>query len=511
MNLKLKICGVMIGFIAAIIAAPSVLGHAMLVKSDPAAKSKLKEPPSHIQLWFSEDLEGQFSSIVVTDQNGKRVDKNDTSLPEPKRLQVDLEDLTAGTYTVSWKALSTDQHTMKGTFTFTVVSSPSPTQTSTPAGAVVSPKPTASQTPSSTSSPETEAGEVSGSTWGQSFVRWLHYLGMMVLFGGFGLYVTVISPLLRKTSVSGTTGVSEITEFSENRIAFWSWLSLILIFVTSVVGLLQQAASVFDKSISEATSPALLKQVITQTGYGGAWSLELAACAGLLVILLLLGRANRSHRKRGSALWLVGLAIGAILLLGPSWTGHAAAAAGDFRLAVLTDWLHIVAGGFWVGGVFHLALTAIPAAKRFDPRQRAGVVASLIGRFTRVAIPSVAVLVLAGLYNTWVHVPSFQSLWASSYGKTLLLKLVLVAVMLVLGALNNFHFGKKVSSLAPSDKDRLPKLERGFGRSVLLESAFGLAVLLVTAVLVFLTPPRSHPPMANSMQSLNYQSESEKR
>ena len=57
----------------------------------------------------------------MTDQNGKHVDKNDVRLAEGNRkLQISLEDLPSGTYTVDWKALSTDQHTMKGKFTFTV-------------------------------------------------------------------------------------------------------------------------------------------------------------------------------------------------------------------------------------------------------------------------------------------------------------------------------------------------------------------------------------------------------
>jgi hypothetical protein len=42
------------------------------------------------------------------------------------------------------------------------------------------------------------------------------------------------------------------------------------------------------------------------------------------------------------------------------------------------------------------------------------------------------------------------------------------------------------------------KLEKGFLRSVMFEAVLGVAVLLVTAILVFQTPARSHPVMTFS-------------
>ena len=186
------------------------------------------------------------------------------------------------------------------------------------------------------------------------------------------------------------------------------------------------------------------------------------------------------------------------MLLAPSWTGHAAAAIKDFRLAVVTDWLHLVAGAFWVGGLFHLALITHPVLQRLDRAKQAGVLHQIIRLYTRVAVPTVVVLVLAGLYNTWVHVDSFGALWSTAYGRTLLLKLLLVVLMLVLGGVNNFHFGKKaarLSELEEAEAQEQSKLEAGFSRSVMLEAALGVAVLLVTAILVFRTPARSHPVM----------------
>ncbi|MDQ3668509.1 MAG: hypothetical protein M3410_18435 [Acidobacteriota bacterium] len=156
--------------------------------------------------------------------------------------------------------------------------------------------------------------------------------------------------------------------------------------LTSSVSLLFQASGVFDKSLAESLSPSVLGQVIFNTGYGGHWFLEILSIALLIVILAILSRKlSRAPDQAHRALWLVGLFAGAVLLIAPSWTGHAVAAVRDFRLAVVTDWLHLLAGGFWVGGLFHLAMTLPTALAGVDRAHRISLLAQVIKRFTRVA------------------------------------------------------------------------------------------------------------------------------
>jgi len=334
-----------------------------------------------------------------------------------------------------------------------------------------------------------------------SAVRWVSYLAMMMLFGGFALYLLVLVPALPQESVEEPAKVTQVRNATARRIVKWSWISVVLLLSTSSVSLVFQVSGVFDKSLAESLSPSLLGQVICNTGYGGHWLWEILSISLLIVILVVLsGKLKRAPREAHKALWWTGLIAGSVLLVAPSWTGHAVASIKDFRLAVVSDWLHLLAGGFWVGGLFHLAMT-LPTALAVDRKHRISLLAQVIKRFTRVAMPSVGLLVLAGLYNTWVHVPSFSGFWLTPYGKTLLLKLSFVGLMLFLGGLNNFHFGKKVARLAKmqgaaeNDAERV-KLERGFARSVVLEAAIGVVVLLVTSALVFMTPARSHPAMS---------------
>lgn len=488
-----------------VFSSSTAFAHAKLLRSQPEVNSMSKQSPRMVELWFSEELELTMSTIIVTDKDGKRVDKSNATLAEGnKKLQIDLEELGSGTYTVEWKALSTDQHTMKGEFTFAVA------VTEKPASVPAANQPMSGQTsahPAQMESPSAAAAasnEESGSTWMMSFVRWLQYTAMMSLVGAFAFNLLVLGPAFRMSASKTSARTDEAKTRSQRRILFISRLSVILLIFTTFVALVQQASAVFDRSMAECMSPPILSAVLTRTGYGRPWFLQLGAVLALTIILFLIERNLRRRppiESRG--MWWTGLIIGMLLLVAPSWTGHAAAAIKDFRLAVVTDWLHLVAGAFWVGGLFHLALTTKPILRGLDETDRAAMLHRIVRLFTRVAIPAVIVLVLAGLYNTWVHVESFGSLWSTDYGRTLLLKLLLVALMLVLGGLNNFHFGKKAARLSASEESNFEahehsKLEQGFTRSIVFEAALGVAVLLITAILVFQTPARSHPVMTSS-------------
>ena len=276
-----------------------------------------------------------------------------------------------------------------------------------------------------------------------SIIRWLQYLAMMSLVGGFAFRLFVLGPALRadgdSVSVAGKRGAMAL---SLRRILFLSWWSVALLLLTTLIALVQQASAVFDRTILESLSLSILALALTKTGYGGPWLLQAGTAVALVIIIFLLGRSlKQSPAKEARALWWTALLLGVVLLVAPSWTGHAAAASKDFRLAVVSDWLHLVAGAFWVGGLFHLALTTGLVLRGFDKRERPGMIHRIVRLFTRIAIPTVILLVLAGLYNTWVHVESFGALWSTTYGRTLLLKLMLVTLMLALGGLHKFHFG----------------------------------------------------------------------
>lgn len=472
-------------------------GHAKLLRSQPEANRKLTQAPKTVELWFSEELELSFSTIVVHDQNGKQVDKNNVNIAESgRKLQIDLENLGSGTYLVEWRALSTDQHTMKGKFSFTVAlpEAAGATSVASPSGARAGAekKPPAMDTASGT-----VAESVSGTDWTMSFVRWLEYLAMMALFGGFAVRLLVLRPSLRNATAIDDEQTEAALVKSRRRFVQLSWLSLVLLALATLAALVLQTAAVLDVSVSQSLSPSKLSQVIRETSYGRPWLLQVATLVALVVIVFVISRRTRdraSAAARTALLW-IGLSVTALMFLSPSLTGHAAAAAKEWPLAVFSDWLHLVAAGFWVGGLFHLVLTMTPATSELDGRQRLSVLHSAIPMFTRLAIVSTVLIAITGIYNSWIHIDRLGALWTTPYGKTLSIKVLLFIPMIALGGWNTFVIHRRARRFMESDsetQDHL-KLDRAFRRSITIEAALGVVVLLAAAVLVFLQPVREHP------------------
>jgi methionine-rich copper-binding protein CopC len=100
----------------------SASAHADLRQATPAAGSNVSAASAEVVLNFSEPLEASFSSIIVRDAVGKRVDKTDAHLDskDPTTIRVSLPPLDPGSYIVVWRTLTTDTHRTDGAFIFRV-------------------------------------------------------------------------------------------------------------------------------------------------------------------------------------------------------------------------------------------------------------------------------------------------------------------------------------------------------------------------------------------------------
>lgn len=104
---------------ASLLAGPAS-AHDSLVSSDPVDGAQLTAAPAAVTLTFSANLQPLGGLIVVTDGSGTQVasgepavDGATSSLPLPA-------DLPDDTYTVAWRAVSSDGHPIEGTFAYTV-------------------------------------------------------------------------------------------------------------------------------------------------------------------------------------------------------------------------------------------------------------------------------------------------------------------------------------------------------------------------------------------------------
>jgi len=95
--------------------------HAFLDTSVPPVGSTVQQAPAEVSIHFTEGVEPLFSTIVVQDASGARVDAGGAHLEgDDTHLAVGLKPLPPGTYEVIWHATATDTHKTQGSFTFTV-------------------------------------------------------------------------------------------------------------------------------------------------------------------------------------------------------------------------------------------------------------------------------------------------------------------------------------------------------------------------------------------------------
>lgn len=96
--------------------------HAFLDHAEPKVGASVTNGPTEVKIWFTQNLEPVFSSVVVQDNKGKEVDKKDMRQDDKDKslLIVSVPPLPEGTYTVIWHVVSVDTHRTQGRFKFTI-------------------------------------------------------------------------------------------------------------------------------------------------------------------------------------------------------------------------------------------------------------------------------------------------------------------------------------------------------------------------------------------------------
>ena len=191
-----------------------------------------------------------------------------------------------------------------------------------------------------------------------------------------------------------------------------------------------------------------------------------------MLVLALLGFTL--VRVTSSVGWTVA-AIGILAaVLQPLYTG---------KLSGKVNAIHILAASTWLGTLLVLTAIGIRGVIRSHTsgQQRAELVADLVNSFSPLALISAAIVGITGLTTAWLHLKRLSALWTTSYGIALIVKLILVAIVVTLGAWN-------WRRVRPSLGDEGSELT--IHRSATMELTFAALVLLATSVLVTLPSPK---------------------
>ncbi len=391
--------------------------HASLSSTTPVADSVVDVVPEEVVLTFDAPVSLDLGGgVQVVGPGGTRVDIDDSHLGDGNTtVGVRIDDGGIGTYTVAWKTVSEDSHVLSGSFVFHV-----------------------QQQTGAASLDDDARPTLTVLAW---FARWL-IVGSAALMGGIAVF--------RLAWLSRGDARDARTRFV-----------IMLVAAAGVVGavlrMLVQVAEASGRSLIGAFG--LLGDAVATTRVGrlDAWRV------GVFVVLL---GAAIMWRQLVSALAVVaGVFFVATVnaLSGHAWT------ADDRVLAVAADVVHQVASAIWLGGLVAVVLTL---------RRRPEEPNWFVRRFSSIALAAVAAIVVTGSVAAWQQVGSLSAIARSTYGRTLVVKTLFVAVMIAFGWWNRGRLRRSV--------DRAVEV----ATKVRVEAFVGLGVLAFTAALVGMVPAR---------------------
>ena len=242
-----------------------------------------------------------------------------------------------------------------------------------------------------------------------------------------------------------------------------------LILTTLAAALLQTAQA------SGAGFPALLGAplvVFFGTRSGVLMMVRWVALVGLLIL-----SRRLAHPDEGSsAFWWLAAGLMGVVLMTFSLQSHGAASGKP--LLLVADSLHLLAMVIWMGGL--LPLTRVLAWFRRAPQAGSRAAASLVPRFSRVALTCVDALAATGVFSAIAQVQTTQALTETTYGRVVILKALLLGLLIGLGAINLLILSPRLSGERPAD--------RWLGRTIRVELVLGGLVLLAAGILTASAP-----------------------
>ncbi len=409
-------------------AVRSVAAHAQLVTSTPGAGDVVATSPTSLTLVFSETIDPSATSVDLLDPTGVTLlsHKGAVDAGDPYTLVVLVTaTLADGIYTVDWRSLSAaDGHATSGFFTFGVGNVTPPPQTgAADAGSV-------------------HAGHDAVTSFLETESRVLGDLGLLLAFG-----LPIVGWLILRDRRDHVLSRAAMIAAALGAIGSGS---LLLLSATS------PGIDGFAFAVANRTGVLLIARV--------------AVVVAGVVIATMLVRRDR-HAPAQSLLAVVG-GIGLVLLAAG---GHAAAYAAPGPLAAVV--VHVFAVGIWLSGLLTLVWVGVLAVRPDRP------LSTLVPRFSALALVSVALLALSGVYSDWVETRAFPSI-TTQYEATLLIKVAIALAAFAVGAVNYVDGGRGRIRVG------------GTRLRLAIEGALAIAVLLVTGVLVSGSPPAQERPIA---------------
>jgi copper resistance protein D len=235
----------------------------------------------------------------------------------------------------------------------------------------------------------------------------------------------------------------------------------------SAVGWLLLASGEMGDGWSDVWNPSTWYAVLTDTEFGRVWQVHLLLAAALVSFLM--GGWGRH--------WRFVAVLSAVYLGSLGFIGHAVMLEGAAgRVSRASHVVHLLAGGFWLGALFPLAL----CLGSFGDIELRSQISYALQRFSGLGHFAVAAVIASGIINVALVLGHWPTAVSSPYQLLLLLKMALVAVMVGLAIVNRYV-------LVPRLKNNEAAL-RSLRRSTLVELVLGVCVVALVSLFGTLPP-----------------------
>jgi copper transport protein len=167
--------------------------------------------------------------------------------------------------------------------------------------------------------------------------------------------------------------------------------------------------------------------------------------------------------------------------------------------AVALDYVHNLVAAVWIGGIIYFVFTLLPTFSRLDKITREKMSLVMIPRFSIAFIIAIGIVIITGPTLMWLLESDVELITQSIYGKLIIAKIVIAAIMVGLGSFFQFKVQKSgekaIDSKSISVHNRLK-------RSLKLDVTLGIILLGVVALLANGTLPAGEIQKVDAQQVL---------
>ncbi len=147
-------------------------------------------------------------------------------------------------------------------------------------------------------------------------------------------------------------------------------------------------------------------------------------------------------------------------------------------------WIHLLAAAIWVGGSLFIGIVFSPLLKTMygSIEERLQIMIKVGKRFNKIAVPSLIILMVTGLYNSHVLLSKPDLLMATSYGHFLIIKIILVIALIITYIIHVRVIRKDVEEKIMSKQMSTQQIQKLRKKIIILGE---ITVILSIAILFF--------------------------